>query len=55
MWLLGLGGTHLGVDLHAESIQLGLLLAVKAQLQAVPSQKRLSPPGKVTESFISPD
>ena len=55
MCLLGLEGIHLGVDPHVESIQIGLLLAVKARLRAMPSQMRLSLPGKVTESFTPSD
>lgn len=53
--LLGVEGIHLDVDPHVESIQLGLLLAVKARLRAMPSQTRPSLPGKVTESFTLRD
>ena len=51
----GLEGIHLDVDPHVESIQLGLFLPVKARLRAMPSQMRLSLPGKVTESFTLSD
>ena len=46
---------HLGALLYPERIQFGLLLAVKAQLRAKPSQRRLFLPGKVTEIFTFRD